>query len=261
MLIHNSDNLKNNKLGSLLNIALSVTLASDSRTPRMARAGLLMIRFHTKTMQKSEVFIPEVWRFLIQVFEAAEPEVTSKTYQQVGWSSLLSNKEVNHTDLLYVLLKTTLDLLTFNKTNFVVRALKPIASKLKTKLNEDLLDHILKSLETTSAFAGEMDSVVPFMIKELTPRILSTEKSHKEDVDLLKRKKNKLKKRLIGDLRSRIHDKLQEESIKQEARRERVLKRHKKELFIIEKQTAEAKKLHRMKKITKASKDKSNKSK
>lgn len=57
----------------------------------------------------------------------------------------------------------------------------------------------------------EIDSSIPFMIRELTPRILATEKTPKDELNLLKKKKAQLQKRVIGDLRSRIYDRMQEQ--------------------------------------------------
>ena len=56
---------------------------------------------------------------------------------------------------------------------------------------------------------------------------------------------------MIGDLRKGIYDRMQEKEIRDEVRMERVKRIQKKELFVVEKQTAEAKKMNRMKKIHK----------
>ena len=50
-------------------MALAVSLNFDIEVADDMKLGLLLINIHLKNIEKSGVFIPEVWRFIIQCFE------------------------------------------------------------------------------------------------------------------------------------------------------------------------------------------------
>lgn len=64
----------------------------------------------------------------------------------------------------------------------------------------------------------------------------------KLEIKKLRIKKKKLTKKIESDMKIARLNKLQELKVVQDVRHERSLKRQKKELFVIEKQTSEAKK-------------------
>lgn len=64
----------------------------------------------------------------------------------------------------------------------------------------------------------------------------------KLEIKKLRIKKKKLTKKIESDMKIARFNKLQELKVVQDVRHERSLKRQKKELFVIEKQTSEAKK-------------------
>lgn len=107
----------------------------------------------------------------------------------------------------------------------------------------------------SSSFEDDMGAtdIIPFV--ELTPKF-SMKREKVETTSDLKKKRNKLQKRLVNELRARIHDRMQEHEVRNEARQDRIQKRFKKELFMIEKQTADARKIHRkIKRAKQASKE------
>ena len=83
----------------------------------------------------------------------------------------------------------------------------------------------------------------PIAVRELTPRIYDEEKA--AELSKLRKKKLKLKKRIETDLRKSVQVKQQETQVLEDVRRERGKRQYKKELFVIEKQTAEARKYHK----------------
>lgn len=83
----------------------------------------------------------------------------------------------------------------------------------------------------------------PIAVRELTPRFYDEEKS--AILTKLRKKKQKLTKKIENDLRKNVQIKQQEAQVLEDVRRERSKRQTKKEMFVIEKQTSEARKVHK----------------
>ena len=85
-------------------------------------------------------------------------------------------------------------------------------------------------------------------VKELTPRFVDEDAGF--ELKKLRTKKKKLIKKIESDAKTAKVRKLQQRKILSDVRNQRSLKRHKKQMFVLEKQTQEAKKQHnKMKRI------------
>lgn len=114
------------------------------------------------------------------------------------------------------------------------------------------------SLEEGESGAVYLDE--PEYFRELTPRMIVEEPSMK--IKLLRKKRNKLQKKIEADMRLGLKERLQEEKIVSDVKVEKLQRQRKKEVFILQKQTEEAKKYSQaMKKAKKIRKAKGGKSK
>jgi hypothetical protein len=95
-------------------------------------------------------------------------------------------------------------------------------------------------------------------VRELTPRFYNEEQA--VILSKLRRKKQKLTKKIETDLRKGVVVKQQEAQIREEVRREKGQRQQKKEQLIIERQTVEVKKYNRqIKKVKQSRKGKNTK--
>ena len=93
----------------------------------------------------------------------------------------------------------------------------------------------------------------PIQVRELTPRFYDEEEGMK--IKKLKRKRDKLRKKMEVELRQSVHVKQQEGEAIEEVKREKRERQRRKELLVVEKQTVEAKKMQKaMKKAKKIQK-------
>lgn len=248
---------------------------------RFLARGYLLNEIMLKLVQKSHHFVPEYFRFVrisvelaTEALQSAEGEVGEKEYRRMGQAaegshvgkemySLGFKKEWSRTQLLafahglsdqfqrYVL--------TCGLTNLTIemplyKDIEQLFEQFKASLtpSEQALFNLTKveveRKENEPLFLEE-----PIAVRELTPRFYDEEKA--VEISKLRRKKNKLTKKMELDLRKSVLVKQQEAQVRQEVRRERGQRQQKKEMLIIEKQTVEAKKAHKqMKKVKMISK-------